>query len=132
MLLPLPWNMLRVRRGPSRRVVQQAAEDGNLDIMTDRFIEYGFPPNDDGPTLVKIRVSVWNPMTDSPASVVYLYYSRQHGDFISEGGARQLFLDAVQNGNLHPMTDRDHEYGFVPEMGNLQGVRIVRIRTIIA
>lgn len=116
----------------TRRVVQQAVEDGSLDIMTDRFIEYGFPPNDDEPILMKIRIGVGNPMTDSTATVVYLYYSRQHGDFISEDEARQLVLDAVRNGNLHLMTDRDHEYGFVPGMGNLQGVRIVRICTIIA
>lgn len=116
----------------ARRVVHHAVEDGNLDIMTDRFIEYGFPPNDEKPMLMKIRVGVENPMTNDPTTVVYLYYSREHGDFISEEEARQLVLDAVQSGNLHLMTDRDHEYGFVPGMDNLESVRIVRICTIIA
>ncbi|TSC72449.1 MAG: hypothetical protein G01um101438_533 [Parcubacteria group bacterium Gr01-1014_38] len=115
----------------ARRIVRQAVEEENLDIMTDRFVEYGFPPNDDTPEIMKIKVKVGNPMTDTPASVLYLYYSRQRGDFVSEDEARQLLLDAIQSGNLHLVTDRTHEYGFFPDDGNLRGVRIVRICTIV-
>ncbi|TSC64669.1 MAG: hypothetical protein G01um1014106_20 [Parcubacteria group bacterium Gr01-1014_106] len=119
----------------AKAVVQQAVGEGNLGIMTDRFIEYGFPPSDDMPEIMKIKVSVENPQfsarVTTPASVVYLYYSRERGDFIGEDEARQLVLDAVRNGNLHLMTDRSHEYSFVAATPNLRDVRIVRICTIV-
>lgn len=117
------------------RIMREQLNRGNLDAMTDRKIEYGFPPGEEA-QIMKIRVKV-DPLQQSAellpnTQTATLYYDRRERTFPHKTVVRRMMAEAIEEGNLDLMTDRTHEYGFAPGIGCLHATRIVKISVIVS
>jgi hypothetical protein len=112
------------------RIVHDELSKGNLHVMTDRMIEYSFPPHEEA-EVMKIRIKVNRPMSAVEGQTKTLYYYRRSREYIIEDQVQMMMVEALKEGNLNLMTDRTHEYDLAPGMGCLRETKIVKISVIV-
>lgn len=105
-------------------------DKGNLHAMTDRTIEYGFPPHERA-EVMKICVRVDRPGSSAKSQERVFYFHRPSRQFVSADQVRKLMIEALKESNLDLMTDRTNEYGFAPGMGCLRETKFVKISVVV-
>lgn len=123
-------NHVFLREHEALLVIRSELHAGNLHAMTDRLIEYSFPP-DERAEVMKIIVRVERPGSLAKSQERVSYFHRPSRRFISHSHVRELLIKAAQKDNLDLMTDRTHEYGFIPGVGCLKETQIVKISVIV-